>query len=180
MDIAVQVIGIAAMAMALLSFQQRTQKNIMRLQMAANVLFIIHYFLLGALIGGCMNAISLIRAGVYAQRQDKKWAASPVWIPIFIGAAAAMYVLAFCCFGIEWNVKNALVELLPVLGMVATTFAFRMEEAKWVRRLSLLNSPVWLAYNAINRSLGGFLTEAFTLISILVGYLRLDRERRAK
>ncbi len=59
--------------------------------------------------------------------------------------------------------------------MITTTFAFRQKEGKRVRLLSLLNSPLWLVYNALNESIGGAITEVFCLISIGIGYIRHDR-----
>jgi hypothetical protein len=71
-----------------------------------------------------------------------------------------------------------IVELLPTLGNVVTTFSTRMENAKLVRRYSLIASPLWLTYNIINFSLGGAITEIFCIISIFVAMIRLDFKKK--
>lgn len=173
-DIIAQTIGIIAMAVAICSFQQRTQKRIVLFQFVSSILFSTHFFMIGAVTGGILNAIGIVRAAIFARRDTKKWAAHPVWIYIFSGIFVGVYVLNFTVLGTAPILKNFLLEVLPVIGMVATTIAFRMKKAAHVRVFSLISSPLWLIYNVVNFSLGGILTETFSLVSIFVGMLRLD------
>jgi len=76
--------------------------------------------------------------------------------------------------GKTFNAVNAIVEILPVIGMTATTFAFRCETAKATRMLGLVSSPAWLVYNIVNLAIGAICCEVFSLISIIVGLIRLD------
>ena len=45
---------------------------------------------------------------------------------------------------------------------------------------AFVSSPAWLIYNIISLSIGAICCEVFSLISILVGLLRLDREKNEK
>lgn len=173
-----QAIGLVAMAIAILSFQQKTQKRILLMQFCSSTLFTLHYGLIGAAMGSILNGIGIVRAAIFAQRDTKKWAASPVWIPVFIALFAGAYALNFTVLGKEATVRNLLLEILPVIGMTATTISFRMEKAGQVRLFSLISSPLWLIYNACSGSLGGAITEIFSLCSIFIGILRLDRKRK--
>ncbi len=178
-----QSIGIVAMVVAISSFQQRTQKRIVLFQLVSSVLFCTHFLMIGALTGGILNGIGMVRAAIFAKRDTKRWAASPVWIYIFTGIFIVVYGLNFTVFGVAPTWQNFVLELLPVLGMVATTVAFRMEKAAHVRVLSLISSPLWLVYNVLQGSLGGVLTESFSLTSIVIGMVRLDiqtKDRPAK
>ena len=76
--------------------------------------------------------------------------------------------------GKTFNPANAIVEILPVIGMTATTFAFRCKTAKATRLLGLVSSPAWLIYNIVNFAIGAICCEVFSLISIIVGLIRLD------
>jgi hypothetical protein len=73
-----------------------------------------------------------------------------------------------------------MIEILPLIGMTATTFAFRSRTPKVTRLLGLVSSPSWLVYNLISLSIGAIFCEVISLGSILVGYLRLDREKMKK
>lgn len=177
-DIIAQTIGILAMIVAICSFQQRTQKKIVLFQFVSSILFSTHFFMIGAITGGILNAIGIVRAAIFSKRDTKAWAAHPVWIYIFSGIFLGVYVLNFTFLGTAPILRNFLLEILPVIGMVATTVAFRMKKAAHVRIFSLISSPLWLVYNVANFSLGGILTEAFSLCSIVVGMLRLDIRKK--
>ena len=175
-----QCIGLVAMCVAIGSFQMRTQKNILRMQVISDCLFTVHFLLLGAISGGVLNAIGIVRSLIFTQRNEKKWAASEVWVYVFLVLILCTYPMAFLVFHKEATTANLILEILPVLGMVATTFSFHMEKASMVRAFSTISSPLWLTYNVFNHSVGGILTEVFALLSILIGILRLDIHRKPK
>lgn len=175
-----QVIGYIAMAIGILSFQAKTQKGVVVMQCFSTCLFATHFFLIEAYSGAILNFICLLRSLVYTQRQDKRWAQSKIWIALFIFLTLVSYILnVFVITPSEERILSLfLIELLPTMGNVVTTFSTRMENAKLVRRYSLIASPLWLAYNIINVSIGGAITEIFSIISIFVAMIRLDIKKK--
>lgn len=163
----VQVLGYAALILAIISFQKNTPKGMIVFQLLANILFTVHFFMLGAITGAALNMMSAVRSVIY-YNSDKKWAAHPVWIPVFSIIAIA---IGLC----SWNGWQS---ILPVLGTLFYTIGFKMKTAKLVRAISLPSSPCWMIYNALNHSYAGIITESYVIISIIVGMLRFDiRER---
>lgn len=177
MKIFAQILSIIAMIVALLSFQQRTQKRIVLFQFCSSFLFAVHFMMLGAITGSLLNFMAAGRALIYSQR-GKAWADHLGWIILFSLLPFGIYCLTFAAFGMEPSLGNLLLELLPTLGMIATTVSFRMKKAAQVRAFSLISSPLWLIYNCFNFTIGGILTESFSLISIFIGILRLDVKKK--
>lgn len=173
-----QGLGIVGMILVFLSFQQKKRVRILLLQTCSSFIFFIHFTLLGAYIGGILNLIASVRALIFSQR-DKKWAAHPFWVWFFILLCAGVYAVTTLTQD-SLTLGHALLELLPVLGMAATTFSFRMKSAALVRRFSIISSPLWLVYNIASGSVGGTITESVSLISILIGILRLDRKKKTE
>ena len=178
-EIITQAIGIFAMAFNIWSYQQKQQRYIIALQLLGSLLFSIHFFMLGAYMGGLLNAVGILRAIVFLYK-DKVKADHILWLIGFILVYILSYVLTFTVLKKPFTAINAMVELLPVIGMTATTFAFRAKTAKSTRLLGFVSSPAWLIYNIISLSIGAICCEVFSLISILVGLLRLDREKNEK
>ena len=170
--ILVQAIGIAAMLVNLIAYQVKTPRLLLILQGTSTLFFVAHYCLLGAYVGAMLNLIASVRAAVYAQIGRRKFAASPLWIPVFIVACVGVYVLSFTVFGKEWTVRNALVELFPVMGMAIQTVGLRMRSAQRVRVAIVVSMPFWFTYNAVTFSVGGMLSDLATTASVIVGYLR--------
>ena len=176
MELVAQIIGIFAMAFNIFSYQQKNQKYIIALQLIGSALFTVHFFMLGAYMGGLLNAVGIVRA-IFFLHKDKLKSEHVLWLVGFIFVYLLSYVLTFTVFGKAFTPLNALIELLPVIGMTATTFAFRSKTAKTTRLLGFISSPSWLIYNIISLSIGAICCEVLSLISIVVGIFRLDREK---
>ena len=178
-----QAIGIVAMAIGVLSFQQKTQKGIVLMQFCSSILFAIHYGMIGGLIACILNSIGIVRAAVFSQRDKRAWAAHISWVYVFSAAFIVIYILMFTALRDvafpdgEVTAFDYIVQILPVIGMIATTVSFRAKNAASVRALSFISSPAWFIYNIVTISIAGVLTEAFVMCSIVIGIFRLDRKK---
>lgn len=175
-EIIAQIIGIAAMTMSIISFLQKEHKTIIIFQFFGSILFVINFLMLGAYTGAMMNAIALIRAVIFTNK-EKFHADKPIWVGIFSIFYVAAYILTFTVFNKEATTANFIIELLPVVAMVIQTVSFVRPDAKDIRNFAYVVSPLWLTYNAINMAIGGVLCEAFALISVTIGKIRHDRKR---
>ncbi len=175
-EITAQAIGIVAMAFNILSYQQKTQKTVILFQMIGGMLFAANFLMLGAIVGGIMNIIAAARAIVFMNKKihsvDKR-----IVIGIFAILYALSYILTFTVFEKEFTLLNGVLELLPVIAMMATTVSFCLRDARSIRRYGLISSPLWLIYNSVNLAIGAIICEVLSLISILIGIIRLDRKR---
>lgn len=162
-----QGIGVIAAVIAIVSFQQRTQKMMVAFQFGSNMLWMIHMLLLGAYAGALLNTVGTMRATVFYFRNSKKWARHPIWVWVFIALSAG-------CTVISWQLGDGWLALLPFCGMVLTTVAYSLSDPFRIRLLNFINSPFWLAYNVLHLSIPGIVTEASNMVSIFVAFLRLD------
>ena len=172
-DIIAQGLGILAMAFNIYSFQMKTSKKVIMLQMFGGALFSVSFFMLGATVGGILNAVAAFRAVIYIY-EEKFRAKHIAWLYFFIAVFIASYILTFTVFKKPFTVTNAQIELLPVIGMTASTISFRLNNAKAIRRYGLISSPSWLIYNIINVAVGAIVCEVLSLFSIFIGMLRFD------
>ena len=170
-----QIIGIVAMAFNTLSYQGKKQSSVILCQLFGAVLFAANYLLLGATVGGILNIIGAVRAIIFLFKEKLKADHLP-WFIAFIASYVAVYVLNFTVFGKEPTAFNLIIEILPVIGMLALNIGFRLKSASDVRKCGLVSSPSWLIYNIVAGSWGAIICEVLTLISILVGMLRHDKK----
>ena len=173
-EIIAQLIGIIAMAFNIFSYQQKTSRRVILFQLVGGSLFAVNFFMLGATVGGIMNVIAVIRAIVYANK-EKFRATHILWLVFFIGLYIAAYILTFTTFGKAFTLWNAILEVLPIIGMTASTIGFRLQNANAIRKSGLICSPSWLIYNIVNLSIGAIICEVLSLVSIVIGIVRLDK-----
>lgn len=174
-----QVLGYIAAVFNILSYQCKTHKKVTTMLLIGGIFFCASFLMTGAITGGILNGISVIRGIVYSNKE--KFNANHIgWFIGFCVTYAITYVLTFTVFNKPFNFLNAIIELLPVIGMVATNISFRMSEARHIRALAYVSSPSWLIYNIINQSQGAIITEVIALISVTIAVLRLDVKRKNK
>ena len=172
-DFWIQAIGIVAMSLNIIAFQFKSKRKLLLCVCLGSALFSVNMFMLGAVTGGIMNVLSVVRSLVYV---DKDKLPIPVKLvnAMFIVAYLISYVLSFTVFGIEPIARNFILELLPIIAMTAMTIAFAGDNAKVIRLAGFINSPCWLVYNIFNYAIGGILCETFALVSITSALIRID------
>ncbi len=172
-EIVAQAFGIAGMICNFLTFQQKTHKRVIVWQFFSSLLFAVNYFMLGAIVGGMLNIVGIIRASVFFFK-EKTNANGKGWLVFFILAFTASYPLAFTVFGKDPSLRNFIIEIFPVMAMILATVSLRLGSAKAVRALGLVCSPLWLTYNCFSGSIGAIASEILNLISIIIGIIRFD------
>ena len=70
--IVAQAIGILGMAMNIVSYQAKKQKNIILIQFFGCLFFAINMFMLGAYTGAFLNAVGVLRSLTYANKEKIK------------------------------------------------------------------------------------------------------------
>lgn len=171
-----QIVGLFAMAFNVLSYQQKKQRDVIAFQLGGSILFSVNYLMLGAVVGGILNVVAIIRALVFLNR-EKTNANNPLWLYGFVTVYLISYVLTFTVFGKEATVFNLVLEFLPIVAMTATTVGFHLDNATAIRRSGLISSPSWMLYDLVSLNVGAILCELLSLSSIFIGMSRFDRKR---
>ena len=169
METIAHIIGIIALGLAVISYQQKTHRSILAFRLSANALFCVHFIMLGAVTGGILNAVAATRAIVFVNK-GKKWADNRAWLWIFCVVSVIVGILTW---------KNYY-SILPMLGMLCTTVALWIKTPKYVRLVAFPSSPMWLVYNAVSNSFAGAITELISMCSIIVAIIRLDLNKHTK
>lgn len=163
LDVVAQLIGFVALVFAMISYQMKTQKGIVLIQIVSCTFFALHFLMLEAYTGALLNLIAAVRSVVFANK-DKKWGKSNWWIVLFS-------IISIVAVAFSWE---GYMSIMPMAGMVLTSIAWGIEKASLVRLISFPSSPLWIIYNLKSRSTAGVLTEVFVMISIITAMIRLD------
>ncbi len=174
-EIIAQIIGVFAMLFNILSYQGKNPKTVITLQLCGATFFSVNFLMLGATVGGILNIIAAFRALVFFFR-DKFKADKISWFIAFILSYISVYILNFTVFGKEPTAFNLVIEILPVIGMLALNIGYILKDSAKIRRFGLISSPAWLIYNIIAGSWGAIICETFTLVSIFIGMFRHDKD----
>lgn len=163
MEIAIQAIGGLGILASVISFQCKKHRSILFFRGLNEFIFAIQYFLLGAYTGMIADLVGCVRNVVFTNQVErgKKTTVSSI-----------IFCIIFVAFGLVfWQGAKS---LLTIFAKVLSTLAYGNKNPTVVRSVILVTSVSWLIYNSLVFSLAGIACEAFTIVSICIGIIRLD------
>ena len=165
MNILAFIIGLAAVACFLLSYQMKKRKGIILINATSRALYILQYILLGAFDGAALDISGMI-ASLLAGKKD-----TPIikkHIKLFIIGIDLVIIASGLIF------YRNIFSLFPIVGVLFHTSAFWLEKEKHIRIVSLLGSPFWLVFNITSGAYGSAIGDTLSIVSILVAIFRYD------
>ncbi len=168
----VQAIGFIPSLISILSIQLKTRKKILILQLSCGIMWVLHYYLLGAYTAVLTNSIGILRSTL-SYFNDRKWAKSIFYLYLIIALSVLSSIVTWA--GVQ--------SILPSLSLIATAIGLWSHNLTLTRILFTLQSPLLLTYDIIVGSWGSAIIEVIAFISFLLALLRLDiipyvREKR--
>ena len=119
--------------------------------------------MLGALSGCLSLVVNILRNALMMKYNDWKWVRKK-WCPLIIVLLFALVLV------LTWNGP---VSLLAFAASVTSTIAYWTNSPRKIRMVNLLcASPCWLVYDVIVFSIGGIISESFTIASIIISLIR--------
>ncbi len=165
METTALIVGLAAVALYLLSFQFPKRRAIIACNVVSRVLYILQYLLLGAFEGAAMD-LSAIPSSVLAARKHLPFVAKHKWV-ILAGVNGFIIALGILVWQ-DW------LSWVPIVGVLLETNAMWFTREKHIRLLSLACLPFWLFYNVRCGAYGSALGNALAMVSIVSAMLRYD------
>ena len=163
MDIVVQLIGGLGVLASIISFQCKKHNSILLFRTINEFIFAVQYFLLGAYTGMIVNLFGCVRNIIFTRQLSKNKKTTFHII---------LFSIIFVIFGLAvWQGPKS---LLIIVAKVLSTLAYGSKNTTIVRSTIFVTSVSWLIYNYFIFSIAGILCESFTLLSLIIGIIRLD------
>lgn len=169
-----QIIGLAAVALYLLSFQLKKRNHIVWTTCISNGLYVLQYILLGAFSGAAMDFLSTV-CSFFAGKKNApgftKHTKLIAWLGFGFITVAGITIAV---------VRRDPVELLPIAGALLQTGGLWFEDEQTIRKFGLSAAPFWLAYNIISQAYGAAFGSLMAMVSSIVAILRYRKNRTEK
>ena len=156
-----QIIGFIPLALSFFTFLSNKRAKIIFIKIITDCMWVLHFFLLGEIVGGSVNAINTVRNVIFSQKH-RRWA-SHIAIPIIFGALTVGSAL------LRWQEWYS---FLPMLGSLLAVIGFWCNDPRNIRRLNLPAVLLWLIYGIITGSISATLCNVFSIISILIAEIK--------
>ena len=161
-DFIIQGIGFLGLVFFVVSYQIRSNSALFLCQLLGCIVFSIQLYLLGAYTGAIGLLINILRNLLLLKINDWQWVKSKLTLSFILVLLLAMTVYTWA----GW------ISLLPLASVGITTIGYWTNNAQKIRLSQLFGSPCTLIYDLLMRSWGGAMSEAITLVSIILSIYR--------
>lgn len=167
MEMTAQIFGILGIGMSFFIYIVRKRSSILLCKFTSDVIWAIHYILIGAYTGAALNILAMVRETVFYNK-EKKWASSKFWLYLFC-------TLTMLSGFLTWQGPTS---LLPAVGSVCAVISFWCTKPINIRLLAAPAQGLWTIYNIVHRSVTGGISSGLSLLSVLIGLARDIHELR--
>lgn len=165
-----QIIGLAAVALYLLSFQLKKRGQILFATCLSYIFYVLQYLMLGAYAGAVMDVLSAGSSLLASQKNKEKFQR-------YAKVAAVGSCLAIAVAGLIIAIlRKDPAELLPIGGALLQAGGLWFNKEQTIRWFGLAGAPFWLAYNFVSQAYGAALGAALTIVSTVVALMRYRRK----
>ena len=160
----IQLIGLLAFCMLVLSFYKKEPKKILLFQATANFAYSIHYFLLGAISGAYISIISILRNILLLIAKKNKTLAA-----IFI---ATLYLIVTVLF------YENLYSILPMIANSIYIVAILKDSKLSLLKAQLIGSVLWFTYGFAVSSYVEMFAQVVLAISSIIQIKKINNSKK--
>ena len=158
-----QIIGFVGTVFIIIGMQQKQYGRIVFCKIANSFFSAVHYFFLAGYTGMLINFASCFTNGVYWYRNKHNKTTLPFQIA---------FAILFVGLGVlSWHGP---ISIFVILAKLISSVALGIKNPRTIRILNLISFPCWLVYNTFMGSYIGMISDSLSLLSVIVGIIRLD------
>ena len=155
-----QTIGFIAFFFSLLAYHKNKKEKILGNMIISNSLNLIHYVLLGALSGGAIKVIAILRDITIISKNKYKILSSKLVLSLF--------VISYIVIGIVFY--SSIWSILPILSALIYTIPLWNGNELVIKKAAYLSRILWLVYNIVVLSISGIVADTVFIISTFIAY----------
>ena len=173
--IAGQIVGIIAFLISLTRYFMRKKKDIIKISIICYIIYVIHYFMIGAIAGSYSLMISLVRDLYLYQREmhhkkhrHRKIYNNWLFFVVFFMAYVVMMVL---------SINNPLNILPPLGGLYYLCYEWFTTNKTTLKIASSISNVPWIFYDVISMSAAGMISNT---ISLIVAFMGISKDKKLR
>ena len=159
-QITAQILGAIGVLIYVIMYHSKNVNNVLQKKLGMDVIWALHYFLIGGYTGCATNVICCAREMVF-MNNDKKIFKSRIWLVLFV-------IINWIAAVLMWK---GLYCLLPALVSTLASYSFWQKNLTVARVIALVNNVLMFTYDVFVLSYMGMIGEALTFVSVISSLL---------
>ena len=159
----IQLIGILAFLVLVLSFYKKNPSTIIAYQIVSNFAYTVHYLLLGALSGAYISFVGIFRNIAIIKLEKYKNIVSVIVIAIYLSITLVFY--------------ENIYSLFPLIANSSYLITMLKDNKKSLLIGAIISSIMWGTYAIFVSSYAAMITESILLVSNTVHLVKLNKNK---
>lgn len=180
MKILEYVTGVLGVAISVIIYQQKDRDKLIICKIISDIIWGLQFYSTGKDTAAVMSAVAVFREAVYLvhAKKDKKVGVS--WLALFMSLAVASSFVS-----LDGGVSLIIPAPLSIMAGVCSAlsaFSFWLGIPRYSRRIAFPYSSAMIIYDIFGGAgqvcWFGLFNESFTIVSSIVGIIRIDRKAK--
>ena len=170
-EIIAQIAGLIAMAINIMAVQFKKPRQLFICRIIASALWGVNFLLLGSPTGAIINIVNIIRSIFLLN--PRTFTKPFLWVTVVLYGIAGLATM-------DYTFSLLLVlDILIILSQWVDSVGMWTNDFRKIRYCQLFAiSPVWLVHNILVFTIGGIITEVFTIISTVISLIRFRNQKK--
>ena len=168
MEIIAESLGLIAIGLGFLIFQQKTRNRILATKLSADVIWIVHFLLLGATSGMVVSLVGVLRSLTFFILSLKGKSGNRGWLAFFMSIGVGAIILTW---------KNVY-SICSVFSCIFATFGYWQKKPQNTKIMGIFVCITQIIYAIFVGSISVIINELITLASIAIFFFKLYAEKR--
>ncbi|MBR6252940.1 MAG: YgjV family protein [Clostridia bacterium] len=166
--ILIQIIGAIGYALLSISFYRKDKRQILFMQIIANMFFTVHYSMLSGIAGAISNVLGLITyIVIYIMDKYKLKKSKNIF---------SLFMILFLLIAVILAYEN-IYSILPFIAFSVAIISFLTGDEDKIRKLGIIVAICWLVYAIVYVSYAAIVFETITLIATAVSLIKNPKEK---
>ncbi len=163
--ILVQLIGLCALFMLVLSLQNNNKKMLMKYQMFSSLLYAVQYAFLGAYTGCLLNLTCVFRNYIFGKNENGR--ASIIWLIVVLAHIVGFSLITY----------TDIVSLLVMFGIILFSVAMWYGDLTFMRIGEAIACALLMIYNVKVLAFTSCIATMIEISTVLIAIYRFDLKK---
>ena len=156
-----QIFGTIATILSIVAFLCKNKKKLLKVQLLANLLYSIQYWIMNAMSASFVTLIAIFRSLFFTNENNKK-----IKIATLVTAAIIAGIFSF---------NGTHLSIIPIFCSIVCIFGASIKNVRYYKLVYGACSAIWLYYNICVGAYVIIIANICEIISAIIGYYRYEK-----
>ena len=170
MNIMAQILGVLSLVLMFFSYQKKSKRDFLYLQIFMNVFFGLQYLVLNAFSALASNIVSIIKSTIFYKFEKQNKDIHIGFLIVFEMVIISLGILTY----------NGWYSIIPICIAALYTYGTWQKKLSNTYKIGIVAATFWIYYNFVVGAYASVIGSVIELIASIIGVIRLKNGKKKK